>query len=69
MADRNVAADDTFAEFRKTMQETMTDVGDISQLGNNFGGTPTDMVEACNAKASVAFAVSMPIALGYNNGR
>ncbi len=64
MADRNVAADDTFAEFRKTMQETMTDVGDISQLGNNFGGTPTDMVEACNAKASVAFAVSMPIALG-----
>ena len=64
MADRNVAADDTFAEFRKTMQETMTDVGDISQLGNNFGGTPTDMVEACNAKASVAFAVSMPIELG-----
>ena len=64
MADRNVAADDTFAEFRKTMQETMTDVGDISQLGNNFGGTPTHMVEACNAKASVAFAVSMPIALG-----
>ena len=64
MADRNVAADDTFAEFRKTMQETMTDVGDSSQLANNFGGTPTDMVEACNAKASVAFAVSMPIALG-----
>ena len=64
MADRNVAADDTFAEFRKTMQETMTDVGDISQLGNTFGGTPTDMVEACNAKASVAFAISMPVALG-----
>ena len=64
MADRNVAADDTFAEFRKTMQETMTDVGDISQLGNNFGGTPTDMVEACNAKASTAFAISMPVALG-----
>ena len=64
MADRNVTTDETFAEFRKTMQETMTDIGDISQLGNNFGGTPTDMVEACNAKASVAFAVSMPIALG-----
>ena len=64
MADRNVAADDTFAEFRKTMQETMTDVGDISQLGNSFGGTPTDMVEACNQKASVAFAISMPVALG-----
>ena len=64
MADRNVAADDTFAEFRKTMQETMTDVGDISQLGNSFGGTPTDMVEACNQKASAAFAISMPVALG-----
>ena len=64
MADRNVAADDTFAEFRKTMQETMTDVGDISQLGNTFSGTPTDMVEACNSKASTSFAVSMPVALG-----
>jgi len=64
MADRNVTATETFAEFRNTMNETMADIGDISQLGNNFGGTPTDMVEACNAKASVAFAVSMPIALG-----
>jgi len=64
MADRNVTADDTFAEFRKTMQETMTDVGDISQLGNTFSGTPTDMVEACNSKASTSFAVSMPVALG-----
>ena len=64
MADRNVTANETFAEFRKTMNETMTDIGDITQLGNSFGGTPTDMVEACNAKASVGFAVSMPIALG-----
>ena len=64
MADRNVTANETFAEFRNTMNKTMTDIGDITQLGNNFGGTPTDMVEACNAKASVAFAVSMPIALG-----
>ena len=64
MADRNVTASDTFAEFRNTMNETMTDVGDISQLGSSFGGTPTDMVEACNTKASVAFAISMPVALG-----
>ena len=64
MADRNVTATETFAEFRNTMNETMTDIGDITQLGNNFGGTPTDMVEACNAKASTAFAISMPIALG-----
>ena len=64
MADRSVGENETFAEFRKTMNETMTDIGDITQLGNSFGGTPTDMVEACNAKASVAFAISMPIALG-----
>ena len=64
MADRNVTASDTFAEFRNTMNESMTDVGDISQLGSSFGGTPTDMVEACNTKATVAFAISMPVALG-----
>ena len=64
MADRSVAADATFAEFRKTYLETSTDIGDISTLGNSFGGTPTDMVEACNQKASVAFAISMPVALG-----
>ena len=64
MADRSVGENETFAEFRNTMNETMDDIGDISQLGNNFGGTPTDMVEACNEKASVAFAISMPIALG-----
>ena len=64
MADRNVTANETFAEFRKTMNGTMTDVGDISQLGNSFGGTPTDMVEACNSKSSVAFAISMCVALG-----
>lgn len=64
MADRNVTTDETFADFRKTMQDTMTDIGDISQLGNTFSGTPTDMVEACNSKASTAFAISMPIALG-----
>jgi len=64
MADRNVTTDETFADFRKNMQDTMTDIGDISQLGNTFSGTPTDMVEACNSKASTAFAISMPIALG-----
>ena len=46
MADRSVGENETFAEFRNTMNETMTDIGDITQLGNNFGGTPTDMVEA-----------------------
>ena len=64
MAIRNVAADETFAEFRNTMNETNTDIGDMTQLGNNFGGTPTDMVEACNAKASVGFSIAMPVALG-----
>ena len=64
MAIRSVDADAIFAEFRKTMEETMTDVGDIGTLGDGFSGTPTDMVEACNSKSSVGFAISMPIALG-----
>ena len=64
MAIRNVTANETFADFRKTMNETNADIGDMTQLGNNFGGTPTDMVEACNTKASVGFAIAMPVALG-----
>jgi hypothetical protein len=64
MADRNVTTNETFAEFRNTMNGTMTDIGDVSNLGNSFGGTPTDLVEACNTKADAAFAISMPIALG-----
>ena len=64
MAVRSVAVDDTFAEFRKTMNETNTDIGDMTQLGNSYGGTPTDMVEACNSKSSVGFAIAMCAALG-----
>ena len=64
MAIRSVDADAIFAEFRKTMEETMTDVGDIGTLGNTFSGTPADMVEACNSKSSVGFAIAMCVALG-----
>ena len=64
MAIRNVAADETFAEFRNTMNETNADIGDMTQLGNSFSGTPTDMVEACNAAPSVGFAIAMCAALG-----
>ena len=64
MAIRNVTANETFADFRKTMNDTNDDIGDMTQLGNSFGGTPTDMVEACNAKATVGFAIAMPVALG-----
>ena len=64
MADRSVAEDATFAEFRKTYLETSTDIGDITTLGNSFGGTPTDLVEACNAAPSVGFAIAMCAALG-----
>ena len=64
MADRNVAAEATFGEFRKTMNETNTDIGDMTLLGDSFTGTPTDMVEACNAKSSVGFAIAMCAALG-----
>ena len=64
MADRSVAEDATFAEFRKTYLETSTDIGEITTLGNSFGGTPTDLVEACNAAPSVGFAIAMCAALG-----
>ncbi|SVA80332.1 uncharacterized protein METZ01_LOCUS133186 [marine metagenome] len=46
------------------MNETNTDIGDMTQLGNSFTGTPTDMVEACNSKSSVGFAIAMCAALG-----
>ena len=64
MADRSVAADDTFAVFRKTMEETMTDIGDITTLGNSFSGTPTDLVEACNAAPSTGLTIGLCAALG-----
>ena len=64
MAIRNVAADETFAEFRNTMNETNTDIGDMTQLGNSFGGTPTDLVEKINQAPSIGFAIGMVVALG-----
>ena len=64
MADRSVAEDATFAEFRKTYLETSTDIGDITTLGNSFGGTPTDLVEKVNQAPSVGFAIAMCAALG-----
>ena len=64
MANRSVAADATFAEFRKTYLETSTDIGDITTLGNSFGGTPTDLVEKINQAPSIGFAIGMVVALG-----
>ena len=64
MADRNVDADATFAEFRKTYLETSADIGDISTLGNSFAGTPTDLVEKINQAPSIGFAIGMVVALG-----
>ena len=64
MAVRSVVAEATFGEFRKTMNETNTDIGDMTQLGNSFSGTPTDMVEACNAAPSIGFTIAMCAALG-----
>ena len=64
MADRSVTANETFAAFRDTYIATCTDIGDITTLGNSFGGTPTDLVEACNAAPSVGFAIAMCAALG-----
>ena len=64
MADRSVAPEDTFADFRETYIGTCTDIGDISTLNNSFTGTPTDLVEACNRAPSVGFAVAICAALG-----
>ena len=64
MANRSVAADATFAEFRKTYLETSTDIGDITTLGNTYSGTPTDLVEACNGAPSLGFTIAMCAALG-----
>ena len=64
MADRSVIAEAPFAEFRKTYLETSADIGDITTLGNSFGGTPTDLVEKVNQAPSVGFALAMCVALG-----
>ena len=64
MAVRNVAPEDTFADFRETYIGTCTDIGDISTLNNTFLGTPTDLVEACNAAPSLGFTIAMCAALG-----
>ena len=64
MANRSVTANETFAEFRETYIATCTDIGDITTLGDVFSGTPTDMVEACNAAPSLGFTIAMCAALG-----
>ena len=64
MADRSVAEDATFAEFRKTYLETSTDIGDITTLGNSFGGTPTDLVEKINQAPSTGLTIGLCAALG-----
>ena len=64
MADRSVAPEETFADFRETYIATCTDIGDISTLNNTFSGTPTDLVEACNAAPSKGTTIALCAALG-----
>ena len=64
MADRSVALEDTFADFRETYIGTCTDIGDITTLGNSFGGTATDLVEACNKAPTLGFTIAICAALG-----
>ena len=64
MADRSVTPEETFADFRETYIGTCTDIGDITTLGDVFAGTPTDLVEACNAAPSLGFTVAICAALG-----
>jgi len=64
MADRNVATTNTFEVFRTTYNSTATDVGDIATLNDSFTGTPTDVIEAVNSKATSGFSIAMAVALG-----
>jgi hypothetical protein len=64
MADRSVATTDTLETLRTTYNSTATDVGDIATLNDSFAGTPTDVVEAVNSKATTGFSIAMAVALG-----
>ena len=64
MADRSVATTDTLETLRSTYNSTSTDVGDITTLNDAFSGTPTDVVEAVNSKATQGFSIAMAVALG-----
>ena len=64
MADRSVAPEETFADFRETYIATCTDIGDMTTLGNSFSGTPTDLVEACNNAPSQGTTIGLCVALG-----
>ena len=46
MADRNAPASFTFEEWRVEVNQLATDVGDIANLPNVGGNSPTDIVEA-----------------------
>ena len=63
MANRSVAPEETFADFRETYIATCTDIGDITTLNNTFTGTATDLVEAINKAPSTSFAIAMCVAL------
>ena len=64
MADRSVAPEETFADFRETYIATCTDIGDITTLNNTFAGTATDLVEACNKSPSQGLTIGLCVALG-----
>jgi len=64
MADRNVPTTNTLEQWRVEFNELAGDVGDIGTLNNTFTGTPTDVVEAVNSKATTGFSIAMAVALG-----
>ena len=64
MADTTVPTTDTFEQWRTTYNLTGQDVGEIANLNNAFTGTPTDLVEAVNSKATKAFSIAVAVALG-----
>ena len=69
MADRSIAASDTFELFRTTYNSTAEDVGDIADLlaATDTIASSTDIVEAIVALNAVAFDRTANIAFTGNN--
>jgi len=69
MADRSIAASDTFELFRTTYNSTAEDVGDIADLQAATGtiAASTDVVEAIVALNAVTFDPTSNITFSGNN--
>ena len=72
MADRNVAASNTFEQFRVEFNELATDVGDIASITGASGtiASATDVIEAVvSINTSVGNELDLPDSSGAGVGR